>query len=686
MTPFSDVKSAALLAAALAFPGKQAFCQQPIYTEKQIYEESRIRSIAYSLGQGPLSDPFSVILKEQNQVPFSTDGFVGLSTMIFSDNLAEAFPSHRLPGWHQGMEPATGENYRQYMINRIKGGTWAEYFRYQEASAPFFAGGLDNMGIGNFFSHGSDVYPWTTRSFSSSTVNRGYTKVDYVCPSTCGTSNVSAYYFKLNGWNMGSVATKQYSLPSNLVAADIVNLDAVIHSDGTTHGYIVDNISHLGQKEFQDMTYPAYYGKGGGIYYGQGCINGPCNPKSGTGSLKVYAGASNTVPGGVQYASYRGAHFKFQGGDPFPPPVVPIPYANTSKNRGWVKIEFTNKTVPQPSYAIKSKAVAIGPWEMDLSNQSIIPLSKFGISADRIVGMNTTIQSDPVFNAWNDRPGWQLTDFNMFPHTESRESIPGISESRGGGITMVRDNDVYLAAVKKDANGSWYNYYSANHSQYFENGGSGPAKNRGWVKIDYLAGSCEQGPTGFTVAAIPGIRSGTCTGTAQPFVIEGAGRGTPNLATTDSLTYVYKTANTANRTLTIKVEGQVDADQAGLAGLMFRSSLAANSRNAAMVGTSNNTLGIYFRRRLTDGGQTQVNQLTSVKTPCWLRIKKVGNVFTAYYANSTSNTMPSTFTQLGSPQTISNFPSTYYVGIQVSNYTSPKMNKVTFRGYTETSP
>jgi hypothetical protein len=656
----------------LSFWCMQAFGQQPIFASGQIQEDTRIRTLAYPLGQGALNLPGSAIQKNITSAPFGTDGFVGVATTIHTDERSEAFNAHRMNGFSSNF------------MNESKIGTWVEYFRFA-FNSPFMVR-VDNRNRDNFFTASFPRHS-LGRHFSGTLVNRGYSKVEYICPSACGASNVSAYYFKIGGWDMYTKAWRAFNIPSQLNSGSIINLDAVIHSDrdGDGNGLIVDKLSHIAQNVFGrngTFTNPSVLLRGGNISLGYGCVTKYCDYGPAPSLIRLFAGPTDDQ-GNRNSTSYRGGRYKWQNSDP---DDNSIPYTNASINRGWVKIEFPNTiNLPQPSYAIKSKAVAIGDWDMEIEHQVSIPLSKVGISADRIVALNTTIQSDYTASTGG-QAGWQLTDFNMH-RNETPPSIQGESESSGGGITFIRDGEIRLLSSKRQVNGDWANHYSSRHSQ--KTNSNGTVYNRGWVKVDYLAGSCEQGPAGFKIQAVPGINVGNCAGTSQPFYIEGAGRGTPVAAnnTTDTLTYVYKSSTAANLTISVRVEGFdfPTAHASALAGVMFRATLNSNSKNAAMMALHGSN-AVSFRRRINDGSPTVASPGTAPQYYRWVRIQKSGNTFKAFMHSDNTPAMPAAgWTQVGPTETIS-FPTTYYHGLQVSNFDSPKLTKVAFRGYTETSP
>ena len=671
MEPFSTWARVTLAGIFLAGTGARLFGQQPIYTAGKIYEETRIRATAYPLGNGPFNETGSFRAFWLNgTVPFGKDGFVGLATTIHSDSRAEAFPAHRMNAWPFGMDQLGQTGYRL--------GAWVEYFRF-DGSDPHFLVNAANRNQETFFTRSFPRAISFTRRFQSSTYNRGYSKVEYVCPGTCGTSNVSSYYFKIGSWNMSDSASKRYPMPSSaLLARDIVNMEAVIHSDGNDNEIIVDKLNHIAKPTIAGSTNPDLLGKGGNIWYGYGCMFKPCNHgNGGSARIVLFGGAFSDV---TPRSSYRGANFKWQGSDD----ASTLPYTSLSRNRGWVKMEFYDKAVPQTPYAIKSKALAIGDWDMHTQEFiNPIPLSAFGISANRIVGMNTTIQSDPKNGASIDAPGWQLTDFNMHPW-ESPQQVE-FHPSGGGGVTLVRGGNLHVVSTKRAVNPTEkYNYYTTDHSLYKPNGGT---YNRGWVKLDYLAGSCEQGPSGFKIIAVPGAMTGTCTGTSQPFNIEGAGRGFQQAAT-DSFTFVYKQINDFQATITVRIEGR-DANTLNdaLSGVTFRTSLDANSPHASLLVSKATTNGLqWWSRPFAGPGNTNPTKINAPSGAFWIRIKKSGGDCTAFYHTSSSTSAPSSgWSQFPNIRNIS-ISSNFYVGLVVSNSTGLKLAKTTFRNVSVTSP
>jgi hypothetical protein len=659
----------------------------PTIAISQVYDDTQIRTYLKNMGGWDMTNPDIEHFVDVPSVQgLGTDKFVGLETMVYSNNSNEVFNLTR----------QSGLNTYNSCGQRRRSGGWGEAFRYSPGASPSALyvllksgystrvkteeAGFCGVATGNFFS-GPFPYMQTSlpnigRSFSGTASNRATVKLDYVCTSNCPPNSVNSIWIKLQPWNMMTVASKTINISSyGVFPSRVVDMAASIISDPGATRY-VDDLEHLGS--FNPMANPDSRGRGGILWYGYGCNSPECWGDSPTSlRVRLYGGSGDRQDPFGAKSSFRGFGYRFNVGDN----AIAVGYTNTASNRGWLKIDYTGtaSTAAIP-YAMKAKVIPTGPWNMSQNPSTSIPLweGNFNVATDRITGINTTIQSDNVGN------GWHITNFHR-PASMSGSAIGGDNvESRlAGGLTYVEGQNVRLSVSKRGgAEPGYYDYY---HSETMING---VPFNRGWVRLDYLAGSCEQGPSGYKITAIPSAFTGTCTGGSSTFNIEGAGSGIANQATTDAYTYVHKfIPSGANKTLTVKIVSQdANTDTYGFAGVMIRSGLGANARHASMLATRFSNTGLYSRWRATDGAANQTFQATgtNLKSPCWLRVKKVGNVFTTYYSTSTSNTLPSdaSFIQLGAAKTIT-FPTGYYIGLAVSNYSSPLLSKATFTGLTE---
>ena len=110
---------------------------------------------------------------------------------------------------------------------------------------------------------------------------------------------------------------------------------------------------------------------------------------------------------------------------------------------------------------------------------------------------------------------------------------------------------------------------------------------------------------------------------SNTFVVSGNGSGVRGMADSFSFAYMSVTNDFAF-TARVLINGSVNA------GLMMRESLAANARALALTVGETGGREMKFRTRATTGGSmtTQTGNDYSY-TPVWLRLQRVGDVFTA---------------------------------------------------------
>jgi hypothetical protein len=129
--------------------------------------------------------------------------------------------------------------------------------------------------------------------------------------------------------------------------------------------------------------------------------------------------------------------------------------------------------------------------------------------------------------------------------------------------------------------------------------------------------------------------------------------------------------------LRVRVDGLTNTNAWTKAGLMARASLANNAANAfALTTPGANRTG--FSTRSTAGGMSVkaaggVGSFPNV----WLRLKRVGNVFTAYRSADGVR-----WTAMGSAVTIA-MPGTVYVGLAVTSHDTTKLATARFRGFSQ---
>ena len=154
--------------------------------------------------------------------------------------------------------------------------------------------------------------------------------------------------------------------------------------------------------------------------------------------------------------------------------------------------------------------------------------------------------------------------------------------------------------------------------------------------------------------------------TTGVYTVTGAGSGIGSKS--DQFNYDYASYS-GNGSLVANIGSLTNANSSSQAGVMFRNSTASNSIYAAVVVTPSN--GLTFEWRLTAGGNTSHVTITGIKAPVWVKLTRSGNNFAAYY--STSATVPTSWTQIGSTRTIS-MSTSALAGLAVSLVTTARKN------------
>jgi len=142
------------------------------------------------------------------------------------------------------------------------------------------------------------------------------------------------------------------------------------------------------------------------------------------------------------------------------------------------------------------------------------------------------------------------------------------------------------------------------------------------------------------------------------FTVVGAGADIWNSA--DAFRYVYQTA-TGDCDITARVTAVSNTNAWAKAGVMIRETLAAGSTHVMTAITPGS--GVSFQRRTATNGSSLHTTTAGITAPQWVRVTRVGNVFTSYYsANGTS------WTNLGSV-TIT-MSTSVYIGLPVTSHVS----------------
>ncbi len=160
----------------------------------------------------------------------------------------------------------------------------------------------------------------------------------------------------------------------------------------------------------------------------------------------------------------------------------------------------------------------------------------------------------------------------------------------------------------------------------------------------------------------------------------GAGIGSGTSGGTDQFNFAYESV-TGNYSAIAQIKAVNNAGTGTpQAGVMFRSGISANDPFAALVQTSAGTL--IFEYRLTAGGAVTSQTLGGIPLGAeYVNLKRSGNTFTAYYG-----TTGNSWTQMGTPVSLSAMPASAYAGLAVSAAYNPQLSQATFANVVITSP
>ena len=128
---------------------------------------------------------------------------------------------------------------------------------------------------------------------------------------------------------------------------------------------------------------------------------------------------------------------------------------------------------------------------------------------------------------------------------------------------------------------------------------------------------------------------------------------------------------TGDGSIIAEVTSQTDTSPYAKAGVMFRDSNAAGSMQASVLVTPTN--GVVFEWRNASNGSSDVTYATGVTSPVWVKLTRAGERFSAFY--STDGT---TWTQIGSTQTIAFSNSANLAGLAVTAMNTSALSTATF--------
>jgi hypothetical protein len=210
---------------------------------------------------------------------------------------------------------------------------------------------------------------------------------------------------------------------------------------------------------------------------------------------------------------------------------------------------------------------------------------------------------------------------------------------------------------------------------YYENGGGAVAQ-LSWSSSSTPKAIIPQSRLFTTFSGIPKpwtsqdigavAAAGSSSYSVGNWTVNGSGADIWNGA--DEFRFVHQPAS-GDCEIIARVTGVQNTDLWAKAGVMIRESLTAGSRHAYMALTSGN--GLAFQRRVATGGVSTHTSGGAGAAPYWVRVTRVGNVFTGY-----RSTDGITWITVGS-ETIAMAAGTY-VGLAVTSHLDGTINSSTF--------
>ena len=156
------------------------------------------------------------------------------------------------------------------------------------------------------------------------------------------------------------------------------------------------------------------------------------------------------------------------------------------------------------------------------------------------------------------------------------------------------------------------------------------------------------------------------------FIVQGTGADV--WANADQFHFTYQTMP-GDGTITAHVRNMENTSVFCKAGVMLRETLNTDSRHVFCEWLANAKAETI--RRTATAGASSADQIASVTTAPWVRIRRDGNVFTSSYSVNGTTWIP-----IGSPQTISGLPVTLYAGLAVNSHDATLTNEATFDSVT----
>ncbi|CAN5559493.1 hypothetical protein BH18VER1_BH18VER1_02450 [soil metagenome] len=222
------------------------------------------------------------------------------------------------------------------------------------------------------------------------------------------------------------------------------------------------------------------------------------------------------------------------------------------------------------------------------------------------------------------------------PSTNAWSELPPLSAARQSPVTGLVGNQIVVTSGSTDP-------------------GKEIPQTQTWVTT--LTGALPTPWKDQDVGAVGAAGDASSSDYSSSFAVAGSGYGVTS--TSDAYHYAFQPLHGDGR-IVVRLATQQATNSLAQAGLMIRETLDPSSKHASILMTPRK--GVYFQRRLSAGGATSQTLVTGsgITAPCWLKLVRAGNAFTAYYS-----TTGGAWTRLGS-STVS-MASNVFIGLAVSS-------------------
>jgi regulation of enolase protein 1 (concanavalin A-like superfamily) len=143
-------------------------------------------------------------------------------------------------------------------------------------------------------------------------------------------------------------------------------------------------------------------------------------------------------------------------------------------------------------------------------------------------------------------------------------------------------------------------------------------------------------PEGWTDKDIGSV-SGAGPASSDGSIFSVTGQGADIWGTADAFNYTYRTIS-GNATIVARVASVQNVDVWTKAGVMIRETLNADAAHALALVSAGK--GVKFQRRPTTGGVSLSTSGTLAPAPHWVKLTRVGDLFSAYESDDGNTWSP----------------------------------------------